>query len=222
MEELNNGDSYLDPKWLEMFYEQVGREASLARESQRETHNWVITLAAGIFTAIFALGGNQIKYPSEIGFIGLLIITPLFFRFFVRSCLEYQIFHRWIVIRNGLDSYYFSKNNSQGLEQQISKYLLEIISLYYFQWKAPKHFLKMIWDNFRLAYGWLFIILIALIIWGIIEQPMTLNIKYTLILFIPWMSFELISFIRYRGFNYYKPSLQIDISSLGEIVTNNL
>lgn len=214
MNETIKMNSWNDSEWLMLFYEQVGREASSARESQRETHNWVITLAAGIVTAVLALGGDELKYPSELSFVGLLIVIPLFFRFFVRSCLEYQIFNRWIILRNGLDGYFIAKQASKDSGDKAMKYLEEIIQLYYFQWKAPKPIPKMIADNLKLAYGWPFIILFVLLVWGIIAQTMTTLICYTLIVFIPWMFLEINWFIGYRGFKYQEPSIKFDATKL--------
>lgn len=192
-------------EWLPMLYEQVGRELSLARESQRESHTWVITLTAGVLTAFVTLGNTSFSYPTESLFLGVLLITPLLFRFFVRSCLEYQILHRWTTLRNGLDKYFFFKSREPEKANQALEYLKEIIQLYYFDWKAAKTFTRMVWDNIKLAYGWSLIIMLSLLIWGFSEQRITQNIRYALFVFVPWMLVELYLFFSYRGFKYVEP-----------------
>ncbi len=197
--------SILDTEWLPMLYEQVGRELSLARESQRETHTWIITLTAGVLTAFVTLGGTSFTYPTENLFLGVLLLTPLFFRFFVRSCLEYQIFHRWTTLRNALDQYFYFKASHPEKAKSALEYLKEIIPLYYFSWKAAKKFRRMIWDNIKLAYGWPLLIISSLLVWGFAEQCITQLIRYALFIFVPWMLIEIFLFFKYPGFKYAQP-----------------
>ena len=203
-------DIRFDSDWLRDFYGQVGREVSLARESQRETHNWVITLVGGAVAAVWALGGSDFNYPTISSFIVVLAITPLVFRFFVRSCLEYQIFNRWIALRNTLDIYFFTKENKPEIAAIAMQSLAEQIQIYYFQWKQPKTNWKMIKDNFQLAYGWPFILLFILITWGLIMLPLAGLALYAILITGSWMIYEFINFFAYFNGRYTKPSVQVD------------
>ena len=204
----------LDPEWLKGFYSQIGREVSLAREGQRETHNWVITLIGGAIAAVWAIGGSAFSYLTVSSFIVVLAIIPLVFRFFVRSCLEYQIFNRWISIRNALDAYYFSRDAKPEIAQNVMENLIEQIQIYYFQWKQPKSNWKMIWDNFQLAYGWPLILLTILLVWGVAVLSLSGLTLYALLITSGWMLFELINFIRYFRGRYQKLNIRIDMKSL--------
>jgi hypothetical protein len=207
-------DVVFDKDWLRDFYSQVGREVSLARESQRETHNWVITLVGGAVAAVWALGGSTFNYPTTSSFIVLLVITPLVFRFFVRSCLEYQIFNRWISLRNTLDIYFFTKENKPETAAIALQSLAEQIQIYYFQWKQPKTNWKMIKDNLQLAYGWPFVLLFILLTWGLIMLPLTGLVLYAILITGSWMVYEVINFSSYFNGRYKKPSVQVDIRLL--------
>jgi hypothetical protein len=207
-----------DDQWFHMFYEQVGRELSLARESQRETHTWVLTLTAGLFTAFVTIGKDGFQYPTENLFLGVILVTPLMFRFFVRSCLEYQILHRWTELRNSLDAYFYAINDAPEHVEAALHHLQDIIPKYYFRWFASKSFGRMLLDNIKLAYGWPFLILLGLLLWGFALQTITPIIRAALWLFIPWMFLEIFWFFRYHGFKQAKPT---DDFSIRKLATKN-
>jgi hypothetical protein len=93
----SNGPS---EKYLDALYDRVNDQFTLSRNSQQNTHQWVISLALALITAVLTLGSNQKPYPSEYNFVAILISFPLLFRFFVRSCLETSILYKWMTIRN--------------------------------------------------------------------------------------------------------------------------
>ena len=206
--------STLNDSWLKEFYSEVGREVSLARESQERTHNWVITITAGAIASVWALGGGSFRYPTESSFIVVLVMLPLVLRFFVRSCLEYQIFNRWVFIRDALNAYYFSKDMRPELEEIAMSSLIEQIRLYYFQWNQPRSNPKMIWDNLVLAYAWPMLLILVLIIVGFATQPPTILVSSTLVLVGPWTVFEVYNFFSYFHNRYRKPSQKIDLRTL--------
>ena len=204
----------IDDEWLKGLYSQVGREVSTARQSQQGTHNWVIAIVTGSLAAVWAIGDGEFRYPTETSFIAVLAILPLIFRFFVRSCLEYQILNRWLEIRNALDVYFFAKDMGPEMKSRAKKGLIESVRLYYFQWKQPKSMPKMIWDNFQLAYGWPSILILGLLTWGTVVQVMTKAICIALSIVVSWMAFELWNFIRYFSGEYEIPTSRIDPRSL--------
>jgi len=191
-----------EKKWLDLFYTRVGDQFILSRNSLHNTHQWVITLALGLITAVLTLGSNTNSYPNEYGFLALLISFPLLFRFFVRSCLETSIQYKWMTIRNALDKYYFLSNHKDFRKQKVEDYLEETIILYYFDWKSPNSIWKIIWDNIRLAYFWPFIVLISLIIWGYFSLPFTFIITISTIVVGVYIIYEVSTFFTYRGFDF--------------------
>jgi|Deesub1362A_J573_1020465.scaffolds.fasta_scaffold35792_1 hypothetical protein len=210
------GDGHSCGILSEQFYNAVGREVSLARDSQRETHNWVITLVGGTFVAIaaFAQASQDSLLLGEATFLIALLLTPLVFRLFVRSCLEYQNFNRWISIRNALDAYYFARNYRPELADQARDNVIESVRLYYFRWKQPKGIGKMIWDNIQLAYGWPFILNALLLAYGVAKATMTLVIAIALIASGTWMAFEAINFVRYFACRHVRVRAPIDLHKL--------
>ena len=189
-------------KYLDSIYDRVNDQFILSRNSQQNTHQWVISLALALITAVLTLGGNQNPYPSEFNFIAILVSLPLLIRFFVRSCLETSILYKWMTIRNALDEYYFLKSKNKENTTEYKKYLDETIFLYYFKWKSPTRLGKIIWDNVRLAYFWPFIVIIALIVWGYVVLPYSRIVCITSIIVSSFMVYEIITFFTYKGFKY--------------------
>lgn len=191
-------------KYLDAIYDRVNDQFVLSRNSQQNTHQWVISLTLALITAVLTLGGNQDPYPSKFNFIAILVSLPLLFRFFVRSCLETSILYKWMTIRNALDEYYFLKSNNMENTAKYKEYLDETIFLYYFKWKSPRKLRKIIWDNVRLAYFWPFIVIIALIVWGYVVLPLARITCITSIIVSSFMVYEIITFFTYKGFQYEK------------------
>jgi hypothetical protein len=201
----------LSEDWLKDFYYEVGREVTLARESQKNAHNWVIALSTGIIAATWALGINDSFYPSEKSFLLLLLAIPLFFRFFVRSCLEYQNFNRWKEIRNALNVYFYTKDIHKEQNEKAMESLIENIQLYYFQWKQPESNWIMIKENLQLVFAWPFIVVLGLLIWGIIRQPFTPLIWIVLLTVLSWMFYEIYSFKKYFSNRYQELKSKINM-----------
>jgi len=204
----------LSEDWLKGLYCEVGREVTLARESQRDTHNWVIALFTGVIAATWALGVNDSFYPSEKAFLLVLLAFPLFFRFFVRSCLEYQNFNRWKEIRNALNVYFYTKDIHKELNEKAMENLIENIQLYYFRWRQPESNWTMIKTNLQLAFAWPFIVILGLLIWGIIKQPFSPLIWIVVLIVLSWMIYEIYSFVRYFSSRYKKVESRIKMKEL--------
>jgi len=194
----------LSEEWLPLFYARVTDQFSLSRQSLHNTHQWVITLAIGLVTAVLALSGQQ-AYPNELGLVTLLASLPLLFRFFVRSCLECAIQHRWRRIRDALDRYYYSLPETDTEScSQAAQCLRETIELYYFAWKSPMPLGKIALENLRLAYAWPFLVVLALIAWGVVAVPWT-SLKITVTAVVSaFMVYEVWTFVTYHGFKAAK------------------
>ncbi len=206
MSEIETNKYY--EKWLEEISARVNDQFSLSRNSQQNTHQWVISLSLALITAVLTIGGDGKPYPSENNFIAILVSLPLMFRFFVRSCLETSIQNRWMKIRNALDEYKQLRSTGSNKESEYKIYLDEVIFLYYFQWKSPTKLGKIIWDNLRLAYLWPFIVIISMLIWGCFCLPMTKLICLSSITVSSFMVYELITFITYKRFKYEKTNTE--------------
>src|SRR3989304_9742598 len=188
----------LEEEWLRLLYQRVSAEFVLTRTTFTTTHQWVIPLAIGAVTAVLAFGKGDFTFPTELTVAAMLVLIPLVFRFFVRSCLEYTLFHRWLTIRNALDKYYHARSTRSSDLSDSQAHLRSCIDTYYFHDYSPKPFRKMIWDNLLLAFLWPFIIIILITALGLIYQPLTPFLIGTLALTITFLSFELYYFFTYR------------------------
>lgn len=196
----------LDAEWLEWFYARVTDQFTLSRQSLHNTHQWVITLAIGLVTAVLTLGSQQSLYPDESGFIAVLVSFPLLFRFFVRSCLECSIQYKWMAIRNALDRFFYVKGSDLETKSVAERHLRDTIELYYFEWKSPLSLGAIVWDNLRLAYLWPFGLLLGLIVWGAVVLTMSPLICVVATVTFLYMIYEVIAFVMYRGFKHAEPT----------------
>ena len=163
-----------EAEWLKLLYGRVDSEFALTRNTVATIHQWVISLTVAGITAVIAFGGGKLTYPTESSFVAVLALVPLMFRFFVRSCLEYTLFHRWLTIRNLLDKYFYSQYSTPQTSEINKSKLLKAIDLYYLGPSSAKKFGKMVGDNLRLAFLWPFILLIGLVAIGFVYQELTL------------------------------------------------
>lgn len=211
----------LDQEWLAWFYDRVTNHFTLSRESLHNTHQWVITLTLGLVTAVLTLASSQQRYPSEFGFIALLVSIPLMLRFFVRSCLECSIQHKWRAIRDAMDVYFYVKRydpRHPDLGLQAERYLRETIVLFYFNWKSPKRLRGLVWENLRLTYLWPFALLLSLLVWGAAEVHMTAPVAVTSVLVFVYAVYEIIGLMTYRGFQYAAPRTRPPHLALPELL----
>ena len=188
----------INDEWLLIFYDRISNLYSLTRKSLHDTHQWAITLALALITAILTLGGVEDPYPNEFSFIIVILSFPLLIRFFIRSCLETSIQYKFQKVRDELDIYLSKKVTTRDDETQ----LIKVINTYYFEFFSPKKLKKIIWDNLRLAYMWIFFLWFGLSLWGGFSLIFTFKLKLICILAGLYVVFEIIQFIAYKKFQY--------------------
>ena len=201
MEKKSEGE-VSETDWLKLLYGRVDSEFALTRNTVATTHQWVISLTVAGITAVIAFSGTGLTYPTELSFAAVLALIPLMFRFFVRACLEYTLFHRWLKIRNLLDKYFYSQYSTPNTAEINKSNLLKAIDLYYLGPSSSKKFGKMVGDNLRLAFLWPFILLIGLAAWGFACQELTLFVTIVVILSMGITLLELYWFGTYKRFRY--------------------
>lgn len=124
-------------------------------------------------------------------------------RFFVRSCLEYTVFYRWLTLRNKLDEYFFKLNKGKKTKKDEDE-LNRVIQICLIDTNSVRTFPKMVFDNLRMAFLWPLLILFGLTFVGFQSQPLTLSIKIVLIPVTAMIIYEIYSFISYLSFQIYK------------------
>jgi hypothetical protein len=194
----------IDKEWINKFYDRVTDLFILSRESLHNTHQWAISMALGFITVILAINGNENTFPNELSLIITLLSFPLLLRFFIRSCLECAIQYRFMRVRDTIDWYLSS---SKEKRRELKPHLLHVINCYYFHSTSPTKLVKIIWDNLRLAYFWIFIVWIGLITWGIIivkKNPTVILIFCCVVVF---SIYEILSFLLYKRFRFKEISI---------------
>lgn len=189
-------------EWLKLFYGRVDQNFSTTRQSLHTTHQWAITLNIALITAIFSLSSTSNPFPNRTGLIILMISLPILMRFFIRSCLEYSIQEKFKTVRNELD-YYFTHKNIGNIKVLNSE-LYECIDSYYFKWLSPMKLISICWRNLLLAYMWIFIVNLGLLIWAICTVVGDIPLYTIGSLSVLMILFEFVTLIRYEGFSYKK------------------
>jgi len=161
-------DGTPNSEWIKAFYGRVTSEFALARNSLHATHNWATTLATGAVIASIGVAGKG-AFPTENAVMALAVSIPLLFRFFVRSCLECSIQHRWIQIRNALDWYLSTQGWSEEARKPYLVYLRQSVSTYYYRFRSPKRVSEVVKENLNLIYFWPFALLGGMLAWGVVD-----------------------------------------------------
>lgn len=152
--------------WINMFYSRATSEFALARRSLHNTHQWAITLTIGVLVGASGVFGGTL-YPTEVSVMALAVVCPLLFRFFIRSCLECSIQHRWITIRNALDWYLASGEWDDKRREPYAVYLREAVETCYFRFRSPRKLGRILGENLKLAYFWPFFLLLFMLGYGV-------------------------------------------------------
>jgi hypothetical protein len=216
----------MERSWVEELYQECGREVSLAYNTFNHTNNWGITLATGIVAVVFITAIRSVEgqitviYPNIAYWFAVIIAWVIMTRFFVRSCLALVNMYRWNTI-------IFSASKLLSLPAEnkqtpiFERNLAKKVKAYFYDWRSPIPMWKLVWECLRLIYIWFFLIMLGLILWGLIamSEKEILWIVGILLFVIP-TAWEIISFVRYRGFKYQPVDLEaepdIDKLWLGE------
>lgn len=184
-------------KWLHDYYLRITALYNVSRQSLHNTHQWAITLTLAVITAIFTLD-KEAGYPNENGLLILLIGSPLLVRFFIRSCLEYAIQLKFQIIRDELDRLFLSS------EKTVSSFvrLKKVIETYYFEFRSPQELRIIMKNNLKLAYSWILIVWIGLILWGFISLGIDCKSFFILIIVLVFIVYEFVSIFKYPKLKY--------------------
>jgi len=185
------------PNWLVEFYQYAGRETTLAFTVLNDYHRWALTLTIALLTAI-ALGKDVA--PAPLPFIVILGSSLLLFRFFVRSSIGYVNLYRWNTLTSLIVKYWRATGSKE--ESEAWKSLEKAIEIYYVQWKSPIRLSKIVWDNLRLAFLWLGIVILGLVIW---TSSGAFECRFTMLVLALWavgMGLEIYWFVTYRMFRF--------------------
>jgi uncharacterized membrane protein len=200
--------NFIDDKWLDIYYTEVGREIGVASSQLHDTTNWSIGITTAAVSAI-ALSGQP--YP-QVWTLGLAVVAfILLIRIFLRTCLAYANLTKWNEIHTLITRYKLADNSSE--RQHLKNKILRSIELYHLGWQSPKPIHSILWSNLKLGYLYMFLILGFLCVWGFIQAQW--NHWPTWMLLIFWgasIIYEVMIFPR-KTYLYYTP---IDATSNDE------
>src|SRR5439155_13662185 len=128
----------LDGEWLQSFYKEAGREATLAYTTLNQMKNWAMLVAAAALSGV-PFGSKSSDYPTPIMFAGTVIVYTFILRFFIRAILCYINLTRWNVLQNDcvqLKLLPKAKYASVSAEEREEK-LRNDLQYYYFDWLSP-------------------------------------------------------------------------------------
>ncbi len=159
-----------DPKWLEAFYRECGREVTLAYTTLNQMKNWAMLVTAAAISGL-AFGTSAAQYPNRTMLIGVVVVYTFTLRFFIRANLCYINLSRWntlqsdcvqLMVSPNADASGQAKNKSALVEQ-----LKQDIQHYYHQWLSPINRKVQVFANLKLGFALLFALPLFFLIWGV-------------------------------------------------------
>lgn len=152
-------------KWLEHFYKECGREATLAYTTLNQMKNWAVLIVAAIVSAVVAMQkSNGSAQTNNVPiYFGAVIAYVFTLRFFVRAILCYINLVRWNNLQEAMVALKVvhpspKKGKASKTTPELKADLLKKIDDLYFKWKAPSRLTRpaQLFANLKLGFGLLF------------------------------------------------------------------
>ncbi len=150
--------SAYDKEWLKRYYDQVGREITLAFNTINVNTGWAFTLFSLLVSGIFLSG----VFPDIRTFSVLLLISVLLIRFFVRTSLGYQNLIRWNKFRNSIDKIFLGADANGSIETDLRK----SIAVYDWRWVSPIPRHKLFLSNLRYGFWAMFLLTFVIAVYA--------------------------------------------------------
>ena len=204
----------INRSWVRQFYQECGREVSLAYNVFNHTNSWGLTLTTGIVAVVFltaiGINGSQVtfRYPNIAYWYAIIVAWIIMVRFYVRSCLALVNMYRWNTLIYAA-SKILSLPRGHASVPVFERNFAKKVKAYFYEWRSPIPRYKLVRECFKLIYIWFFMIIVGLIIWGAIAlyDGQMLWIGGILLLLVP-TAWEIYSFLTYRGFKFKSLDLE--------------
>jgi hypothetical protein len=193
--------------WLKQFYGECGREVSLAYNVLNHTNSWGVTLVAGVLAlaiigTVRAENGNiNLTYPTIIHWFYVIVAWIIMVRFFMRSCLALTNMYRWNTLIYAAGAILSLPEGHKELPV-FERNFIKKVKAYFYDWKSPKHRIDVVWHSLKLIYLWFFLILLALIIWGLVGLERNGVYIIGVLLFVVPTALEIRWFFTWEGLRY--------------------
>lgn len=185
--------------WYKDFFRECGREVSLAQTILVTVQTWSITLTLGVISALVAIGTSAMKSEQPLSdhiLLGMWILSLVAFvlltRFFVRSAIALSSIHRWVVLQK---QWYAICHKGVSCDHPG---LLSELQLYYENLNSTIPMRKLFYDNLRLTFGWLYVIVAIPILVGLRSLPKDAVFWAAILVWASILLWEAYGFIDYR------------------------
>ncbi|MGD0877784.1 MAG: hypothetical protein ABSA01_06520 [Anaerolineales bacterium] len=165
--------------WIvDTFYEECGREITLAYTTLNQMQNWAVGMIAASIAATVALtkvtpGQSNFYFEITVPILIVAVIAYVFnLRFFIRAVLCYINLTRWNTLQNDVVKYTLVQqlpHNGQHpiIKNEAREKLLDDIRLYYLEWLSPISRSTQIFLNLKLGFYLMFALPLIFMLIGI-------------------------------------------------------
>jgi hypothetical protein len=197
-------EAALDPKWVDTFYRECGREVTLAYTTLNQMKNWAMTITAAALSGL-AFGTASKDYPNKSMFVGVVLVYVFVLRFYVRAILCYINLLRWNRLQTDCIELNLVPRIRQGAqpkqEAELELQLREDIQHYYFEWLSPIDRKTQLFSNLKLGFGLVFALTLLFLFWGLLNLWQERLVKALFIFAVGTTLVELNDFLKSRFFD---------------------
>ncbi len=161
----------LDEEWLEAFYKECGREATLAYTTLNQMKNWAMLVTAAAISAL-SFGTSASTYPNVPMFLGVVMVYVFVLRFYIRSILCYINLIRWNQLQNDCIALKLVEKPPKSgspprSKKDLENQLKQDIRDYYHGWLSVINRKSQLFQNLKLGFALLFALPLFFMIQGV-------------------------------------------------------
>lgn len=199
--------------WVERFYGECGREASLAYNVLNQTNTWGVTLCTALLATIFIQavtvenGDVRFLFPTIYHWAYIAVAWVILLRFFARSALGLVNLYRWNALMGAASNVLSIPEENPAYPVYVRNFARKVES-YLHHWRSPISMWKLLRENLRLMYLWVLLGVLSLFIWGAVVVEKDFYYFIGLAVFAIPTFFEAKWFLGYRAFRRERPVLE--------------
>jgi hypothetical protein len=168
----------LEGEWLQHFYKECGREATLAYTTLNQVKNWAILIVAAFISAAVGIGkpwaAETLAPEAKVGIYAAAVGTYVFnLRFFFRAILCYINLLRWNRLQASIVAVKLlpplpRAGSAAASEIDLLARLRQDIELYYHEWRSPIGRLDQVLQNLKLGFALVLVFpLLFVVVWAV-------------------------------------------------------
>jgi hypothetical protein len=156
----------MDYNWIiNVYFPTLSQEKASALDQLHNATNWGLTLA----TTAFFLAVTKQGFPDTLSLYILLVALLMGFHFFTRTLKGYINVIRWALLQRVIVEKQSQKNSASSYKEDND--IKNLINQYHVKWLLPLRRSDVIVKGlFELGYGYILIIILATIIYSVINM----------------------------------------------------